>query len=121
MADLRGASTDQVKPLTSVEGVVLRNRSMRFAVLNDSRLYVADLFDTYLTRANLSGAYLTGANMAFTDMSGVDLSKADLSGFKQEQLDAACSTDTKVPPGLTIKSCDLSITSDARPGPRRGW
>ena len=37
------AKAEQAKAIAAIEGVFLRNRSLRFAVMAESRLYVADL------------------------------------------------------------------------------
>jgi hypothetical protein len=43
MADLRAPGAEVAKALAGIEGLVLRDRSFRFAVLDDSRLYAAEL------------------------------------------------------------------------------
>jgi hypothetical protein len=82
----------------SLEGVSLRDRSFRFAVLAGSRLYAADMIGADLRHANLlfanltaavltgadlrdanlGGVNLSGANLAFANLTGVDLRRADL-------------------------------------------
>lgn len=64
----------------------------------------ADLTGANLAHSNLTGADLTGANLDITSIKGADLSRAK--GLTQAQLDQACADhDTKVPAGLTAKSC----------------
>jgi uncharacterized protein YjbI with pentapeptide repeats len=75
--------------------------------LGDAELGGADLHDAKLLGANLSGANLRGANLNAilwgTDLRGANLSDADLDN--QQQLNAACGSDAKLPPGLTLKPC----------------
>jgi uncharacterized protein YjbI with pentapeptide repeats len=70
-----------------------------------------DLRRAFLIAANLSNADLNNA-----DLSGAELLNADLTGanlmvaknLDQQQLDDACGTDAKLPPGppgLTLKPC----------------
>jgi uncharacterized protein YjbI with pentapeptide repeats len=89
------------------------------ASLSGANLSLANLSNADLDQANLSGAHLRDANLGHAhlnsaDLSGADLSSADLSGadliaannVDQQQLDAACGTDAKLPQGLTLKlSC----------------
>ena len=113
----------------------LRNANLLFANLSDAVLVSANLSHADLRAANLSGATLIAANLSHADLedanlsgahlyelklrgradlsganlSGAILSHADLSGAKnltQMQLDKACgNADTKLPEGLTLKSC----------------
>ena len=60
---------EQAKAIAAIEGVFLRDRSLRFAVMAESRLYGADLIradlrSADLILANLSGATLSGANLS---------------------------------------------------------
>ena len=58
-----------------------------------------------MAHANLDGADLTGAKTAITAFKGTDLTKAK--GLTQSQRDAACSdSETRVPAGLKIHTCD---------------
>jgi hypothetical protein len=87
------------------------------AYLNSAGLTGARLDGAYMSAdldgAGLSRAVLVGANLRNTDLHGANLSGADLIGtdlrdtnVTQEQLDKACgSTETKLPPKLTIKPC----------------
>jgi uncharacterized protein YjbI with pentapeptide repeats len=99
VAELRKGTPDPGKLLPNLEGVFLRARSLRFALLDESRLYAADLIDAdlrnaSLTDADISGARLTGAilrgsNITSSQLSSAssDLSTADLSGLKLEGAD----------------------------------
>jgi uncharacterized protein YjbI with pentapeptide repeats len=93
--------------------------------LSVADLSVADLTGANLTSADLSGAklllsasgaelsaakqlsYLLGANLFRADLTGAKLSGANLTDttVEQAQLDLACGSDTKLPPGLTLKPC----------------
>ena len=90
MVDLRADGEDRAKALAAVEGVELIGRSLRFAVLTESRLYAADMADIDLSKAlldrtDLSGArlfeaQLAGANLRGVQLAGANLSKAQLAG-----------------------------------------
>jgi uncharacterized protein YjbI with pentapeptide repeats len=77
MADLRRGSADWAK-LAAIEGVVLRDRSLRFAVLTESSFFGADLTDADLRKAHLSLARLPGAQLLGTLLQGTNLSAASL-------------------------------------------
>ncbi len=81
MADLRGGSADQAK-LAAIEGLVLRDRSLRFAVLDESEssLFAADLIDADLRQASLRNARLRGAKLRRTQLQGAHLYAAGLQG-----------------------------------------
>jgi uncharacterized protein YjbI with pentapeptide repeats len=79
MADLRRGGADQAK-LAAVEGLVLRGRSLRFAVLGESLLFNADLIGADLRKASLNNALLPGAKLAGTRLQGANLSGAQLQG-----------------------------------------
>lgn len=113
----------------------LREADLQGANLSGANLGNADLFDASLTAARLSGANLSGASLNGANLSGIDprlgnlkfdgadLSDADLNlasllganlnnanlqnarNLTQKQLDVACGTDAKLPPGLTLKPC----------------
>ena len=73
------------QPLTnerraSLEGVFLRDRSLRFAELSESRLYAADMISADLRWANLTGANLTGATLYGANLTGATLYGANLTG-----------------------------------------
>jgi hypothetical protein len=91
------ANAERAKAMAAIEGVFLRNRSLRFAVLDESRLYAADLIDADLrnaklteadiSHARLGGAILLGSNLtvrqlesASRDLHGVNLSNLELGG-----------------------------------------
>ena len=58
-----------------------------------------------LAHADLDGADFTGADLSITSIKGTDLTRTI--GLTQKQLDQACGdTDTKVPAGFTVKTCD---------------
>ena len=105
--------------MAAIEGVFLRDRSLRFAVLDESRLYAADLIradlrNATLTEADISRARFGGADLSGADLRGADLSGADLSGAKlsdavnltQASLDRACGKPKALPDGLkSDKEC----------------
>jgi uncharacterized protein YjbI with pentapeptide repeats len=70
--------TDQRR--AGFEGVFLRNRSLQFIDLSESRMYGADMIEANLSRATLSRASLAGSNLRAANLRGADLSDADLSG-----------------------------------------
>jgi uncharacterized protein YjbI with pentapeptide repeats len=71
----------------------LSNTDLTQAHLDSANLRIADLRGAKLLRAKLSGAFLIGADLT----SAFDLN--------QDQLNEACGTNTKLPPGLTLKPC----------------
>jgi uncharacterized protein YjbI with pentapeptide repeats len=100
------------------------NANLISANLSGADLFAANLTGTYLTSANLGGAHMSGSNLTGADLTsatdpltgahreganlnGANLSGANLSGAKisQMQLDVACGSDAKLPPGLTLKPC----------------
>jgi uncharacterized protein YjbI with pentapeptide repeats len=90
MEVLRADDVDYTAALTGVEGVVLRERTLRFVMLDDSRLYAADLTGADLTKASMQstrlqsalliGAKMSRANLLNARAAGVDLSFATLPG-----------------------------------------
>jgi uncharacterized protein YjbI with pentapeptide repeats len=80
MADLHSTDAEPAKALAGIEGVVLRGRSLRFAVLDASRLYAADLVGADLRGASLAETNLSGATMRTTNLQGADLNFANLQG-----------------------------------------
>jgi uncharacterized protein YjbI with pentapeptide repeats len=66
--------------LAAIDGLLLRGRSFRFAVLNGSRLYAADLAYTDLSGASLQLAILSGAQLDSTKLRDADMENADLRG-----------------------------------------
>ncbi len=106
MAALRAVGGDYKKALAGIEGVVLRGRNLRFAVLDDSRLYAADLIGADLTKARLRSARLLSAKLAsvFTNLQGADLSDADLADADFREANMAGSTLR----GARLTGADLS-------------
>jgi len=106
------AEAERAKAMAAIEGVFLRRRSLRFAVIAESRLYAADLIGASLSRAYLRDANLSNANLRDANLSGASLFRADLSdanlsdarNLTQPQLDEACGTDAKLPPELSDKN-----------------
>ena len=76
--DAEQKATTEQAAIAAIEGVFLRNRSLRFAVMAESRLYVADLIHADLRSADLSFANLTGANLSGANLIGANLSGANL-------------------------------------------
>jgi uncharacterized protein YjbI with pentapeptide repeats len=89
------------------------NSIQRVANLSQANLVDADLSSAVLSYAALAGAYmiharLGDAKMTGTVLLGTLLYNADLScvsDLTQSQLDQACGTDAKLPPGLALKPC----------------
>lgn len=92
------AAAERTKAMAAIEGVFLRERSLRFAVLDESRLYVADLIhadlrNASLTDADVSGARLSGALFGGSNLTTKQLESAasqnferiDLSGLSLEE------------------------------------
>jgi hypothetical protein len=81
---------------------------LSFADLNGAHLSGADLTAAFLTFADLTDATLSGADLTDAVLMDADLSRAvliDAKGLTQAQLDKACGTNAKLPPGLTLKPC----------------
>jgi hypothetical protein len=81
------ARTERAKSLAAIEGVFLRGRSLRFALLAESRLYAADLIGANLSGANLRGTDLSGSHLDHADLRGTDLIGANLSGANLSNAD----------------------------------
>ena len=78
---------------------------MSFANFKGATFRGANLSGANLAQAKLDGADLTGALMTITSIKGTDLTH--VRGLTQTQLDAACGdSDTKVPAGMTVKTCN---------------
>jgi uncharacterized protein YjbI with pentapeptide repeats len=78
---------------------------MSFANFKGATFRGADLSGANLAHAILDRADFTGALMTITSIKGTDLTR--VRGLTQTQLDAACGdADTKVPTGLTVKTCN---------------
>jgi uncharacterized protein YjbI with pentapeptide repeats len=103
-ANLTGAHLNH----TNLTGANLSHTNMSGAEasarLNHAILLLrgANLTDANLTGTELQEADLTGANLSHANLTGADLSGATVS---QAQLDQACGTDVKLPPGLNLKPC----------------
>jgi uncharacterized protein YjbI with pentapeptide repeats len=94
-----GEQGDINKSLAGIEGVFLRDRTLRFADFSESRLYAADMIEADLSGANLSKADLSEANLPGADLSGADLSKAHLSWANLSNADLS---------GAYLSGADLS-------------
>lgn len=116
--DLHGADLHEVDLSYSR----LSDVTLAGADLHNARLGDALLERVLLRGANLSGALLRGAMLRDVDLENAllrntDLSGADLTGAKldgQTQLNQACGTNTKLPPGLSLSPCP---TADGPPTP----
>jgi uncharacterized protein YjbI with pentapeptide repeats len=80
MTVLRTDGGDYGTALAGIEGMVLRGRNLRFAVLDDSRLYAADLIGADLSKASLTDARLLSAKLDSTELGGASLNGAQLQG-----------------------------------------
>jgi uncharacterized protein YjbI with pentapeptide repeats len=81
IADLRAEPQGHLKKLlAAIEGVFLRDRVLRFANLDESRLYAADLISADLSGATLSGTQMQGARASGAVLAGASLENVDLSG-----------------------------------------
>jgi len=113
-ADVSTRPTDfwQLSPQernNSIKGANLRGRSLRHARAVRAFLAHADLREADLSWADLEGADLQGANLSDAHLQGANLTRTNLQnakGLTQAQLARACGdTETKLPPGLSIKLC----------------
>jgi uncharacterized protein YjbI with pentapeptide repeats len=98
-ADLHGAD---------LRGAHLLLTNLTSANLSNANLTGAILFRPDLTSANLTGAKLTGAKLSNAILTGAILTGADLRsavGLSQMQLNEACGTATRLPPGVTLDNC----------------
>jgi hypothetical protein len=96
----------------SLDGIHLSGAFLSKANLSDAWLYEADLSGAILVGSNLHGAMLANANLTGTNLEGADLRDAIL---RQEQLDAACGINAKLPPGLTLKPCAAALLDRTLP------
>jgi len=80
IVEMRAGSADQTQSLASIEGVVLRDRSLRFAVLDESRLFAADLQRADLRGASLHSVSLPGAKLMLTRLENAYLRDAQFQG-----------------------------------------
>ena len=113
-ADVSTRPTDfwQLSPQernNSIKGANLRGRNLRHARAVRAFLANADLREADLSWVDLEGANLQGANLSEAHLQGANLTGTNLQnakGLTQEQLARACGdTQTKLPPGLSIKLC----------------
>ncbi|MCI4664728.1 MAG: pentapeptide repeat-containing protein [Neomegalonema sp.] len=87
--------------------VSLRGADFRGAALTDVDLRKADLREIKFGRTIFKGVKLAGADLVDADFSGADLST--VIGLTQKQLNRACGdARTKLPVGLTLKTCGAS-------------
>jgi uncharacterized protein YjbI with pentapeptide repeats len=88
--ELWRGTPDKARALAAIEGLTLRNRSLRFAMLDGSSLIGANLAGADLRKASLqyamllsvtlTGAHLQGADLSSAQLQGADLSSAELQG-----------------------------------------
>lgn len=95
----------------------LTRADLTHANLTGVNLTHAELGNANLTRAALGSANLTGANLNNATLIGPNLNNANLTdtNISQGQLENACGTGTKLPPGLTIKPCSQTQPAPAPP------
>jgi hypothetical protein len=107
--DLSGANIPRVDlRVANLSLADLSDADLSGAGLGAANLSYADLRRANLGGANLFLTNLTGAKLGGANLSGALLDAADLTGAKldgQAQLDKACGTNAKLPPGLTLKPC----------------
>jgi Pentapeptide repeats (8 copies) len=104
VANLTGANLN----VTTLTGANLNVANLTGANLNSANLTGANLSAANLEDANLTNAYLEGANLSSARLDGANLSGATLNTAKnleQQQLNGACGTNARLPPGLTLKPC----------------
>lgn len=76
----------------------MRGRRLRFANLDESRLYGTDLIRVDLSRATLRATDLTGANLIGADLRGAGLTGTPVD---QGQLDKAWSSASGISGGVS--------------------
>ncbi len=74
----QAVSLTYAKAMAAIEGVFLRGRSLRFAVLDASRLCAADLIEARLQNASLVEADLRAAKLVSANLQGANLSDTNL-------------------------------------------
>jgi hypothetical protein len=86
-----------------------------FCFLGQIVALAADFSGANLSGARLTNADLRGSNLSDANLTGANLSGTDLTGANvtQQQLDAACGSETKLPVGLSINPCPVSTASGA--------
>jgi hypothetical protein len=107
LVDLRAGTGDVTAALAAIDGIFLRDRTLRFGQFNGSQLYRANFRGADLRHATLTNADLRGADLMNANLAGADLTNADLRGsnVSQEQLDLTCGKAAKLPSGLVLKPC----------------
>jgi uncharacterized protein YjbI with pentapeptide repeats len=102
------ANAERARAMAAIEGVFLRNRSLRFAVLNESRLYAADLIEADLRSATLTEADIFSARLGLADLRNANLVGANLSGANLigAKLKAATLTNANLS-GATLSAAHL--------------
>lgn len=104
-AELHGANLSNAE----LDGANLSNAKLRGANLSNAELSNADLSNADLSNVNLSNANLDSANL-----SNVDLTTTE--NISQAQVADACGDEhTKLPAGLTIKSCPKEPATEPPP------
>jgi uncharacterized protein YjbI with pentapeptide repeats len=78
---------EREKALASLEGLVLRDRSLRFAALDESALLAADLRGSDLTKASLNKAALLKITASGVELAGADLIEANLDSAQLQGAD----------------------------------
>ena len=122
-------AAERTKAIAAIEGVFLRDRSLRFAVLDESRLYAADLINADLRKASLTGTDISGARLRGTLLRGSnltgsqlaaasrDLEKADFSSLdlsSREQFNFNFAGDGANLSGANLSKANLSDTALGR-------
>jgi Pentapeptide repeats (8 copies) len=120
-ADASGAFLVKAKlARADLRDALLWQADLRGADLRDADLRDANLGDADLRGADLLGADLTSADLLGADLTSADLTGTDFYGLTQAQLDGACGDDkTKLPQGLTIRTCPVAAPP-ASPSPPPG-
>jgi Pentapeptide repeats (8 copies) len=102
-ANLSGANlTGAVLIDANLTNALLIDANLPNAFLNGAILTGANLYGAVLPNAFLNGAILIGANLYGANLAGANLTGALI---VQSQLDEACGSDAKLPPGLTLEPC----------------
>ena len=88
----------------NLQGAHLVGANLQGADLSGAKLQGANLQFAYLKRAELLLANLEGASLVGANLGGVNL--INTRGLTKQQLDFACGDEnTKLPPGMKIKTC----------------
>jgi uncharacterized protein YjbI with pentapeptide repeats len=78
VAELRSGKSDTLDLASAFEGIDLRNRSLRFAVLDGSFLAAADMTNADLRKATLADTWLSFSRLRSAQLQGADLNRAHL-------------------------------------------